>query len=73
MNAPFQLTPQAIDDLDTIWSFIAEDNREAADRVEIEILATSRRLAIHPLIGTKRQDITPRRVLFWTVTKFPTM
>ena len=34
MNAPFQLTPQAIDDLDTIWSFIAEDKRQAADRVE---------------------------------------
>jgi len=34
MNARFQLTPQAMDDLDTIWSFIAEDNREAAGRVE---------------------------------------
>jgi plasmid stabilization system protein ParE len=71
MNARFQLTPQAMDDLDTIWSFIAEDNREAAGRVEMEILATCRRLAKHPLIGTKRQDITPRPVLFWTVTKFP--
>jgi plasmid stabilization system protein ParE len=37
MSAPFQFTPQATEDLDTIWWFIAEDSRDAADRVEIEI------------------------------------
>ena len=71
MNAPFQFTPQATEDLDAIWLFIAEDNREAADRVELEILATCRRLAKHPLMGTRRRDITARPVRFWTVTKFP--
>ena len=64
MNAPFQLTPQAMEDLDAIWWFIAGDNREAADRVESEIVATCKRLAKHPLMGTKRQDITPLRVRF---------
>jgi plasmid stabilization system protein ParE len=54
MNAPFQFTPQATEDLDAIWWFIAEHNREAAGRVELEILATCRRLAKHPLMGTKR-------------------
>lgn len=71
MNAPFQFTQQATEDLDAIWWFIAEDNREAADRVESEIVATCRRLAKYPLTGTKRQDITPLKVRFWTVTKFP--
>jgi len=71
MNAPFQFTPQAAEDLDAIWWFIAEDNRDAADRVEMEIVATCRRLAKHPLMGTKRQDVTPLPVRFWTVTKFP--
>jgi plasmid stabilization system protein ParE len=71
VNAAFQFTPQATDDLDTIWWFIAEDNRDAADRVEMEIVDTCRRLAKHPLMGTKRQDITPLAVRFWTVTKFP--
>jgi antitoxin ParD1/3/4 len=71
MNAPFQLTPQATEDLDAIWWFIAEDNREAADRVEMEILATCRRLAKHPRMGTMRQDVTPRPVRFWIITKFP--
>jgi hypothetical protein len=30
MNAPFQFTPQATEDLDAIWWFIAKDNRDAA-------------------------------------------
>jgi len=70
MNAPFQFTPQATEDLDAIWWFIAEDNRNAADRVELEIPATCRRLAKHPLMGTKRQDITSLPVRFWTLPKF---
>ena len=45
MNALFQFTPKATEDLDAIWWFIAEDNRDAADRVETEIIATCRRLA----------------------------
>jgi antitoxin ParD1/3/4 len=71
MNAGFELTPQATADLDAIWWFIAEDSRDAADRVEIEIAATCRRLAKHPLMGTKREDVTQAPVRFWTVTKFP--
>jgi len=70
MNAPFQFTPQATEDLDAIWWFIGEDNRDAADRVEMEIIATCRRLAKHPRIGTKRQDITSLPVRFWTLPKF---
>ena len=38
--------------------------------MEIEIIATCRRLAKHPLVGTKRQDITPLPVRFWTLPKF---
>jgi plasmid stabilization system protein ParE len=70
MIAPFRLTPQAIEDLDAIWWFIAKDNRDAADRVEMEIVATCRRLAKRPLIGTERRDVTPLPVRFLTVTKF---
>jgi plasmid stabilization system protein ParE len=71
MNAPFLLTPQATEDLDAIWWFIAQGNRDAADRVETEIVTTCRRLAKRPMIGTKRRDITSLPVRFWTVTKFP--
>jgi plasmid stabilization system protein ParE len=71
MNARFQLTPQAVEDLDAIWWNIAEDNWDAAERVEMEILATCHRLARHPRMGTKRQDVTMLPVRFWTITKFP--
>jgi plasmid stabilization system protein ParE len=40
MNAPFELTPHAAEDLDAIWQFIAEDSREAANRVEAEIVGS---------------------------------
>jgi plasmid stabilization system protein ParE len=70
VNAPFQFTLQAIEDLDAIWWFIAEHSRDAAGRVESEIVATCRRFAKHPRMGTKRQDVTPLPVRFWTVTKF---
>jgi plasmid stabilization system protein ParE len=71
MNAPFQFTPEAIEDLDTIWWFIAEHNRDAADRVELEIVAISRRLAKHLRMGIKRQDITPWRYIFGLSRNFP--
>ena len=51
MNALFELTPQATEDLDAIWWFIAEDSRDAANRVEAEIVTSCRRLAKYPLIG----------------------
>jgi len=60
-----------MEDLDAIWWYIAQDSRDAADRVEAEILGTCRRLAKRPRMGTKRLDVTPLRVRFWTVTKFP--
>jgi plasmid stabilization system protein ParE len=70
MNARFQFTPQAAEDLDAIWWFLAENSRRAADTVEAEIIATCRRLAFHPLAGTRRRDITTLPVRFWTLTKF---
>lgn len=33
----FKFTPQAVADLFDIWSYIASDNPEAADRVETAI------------------------------------
>ncbi len=71
MNPPFQLTPQAVDDLDAIWWFIAEDDRDAANRVELEIAAACRRLARYPRIGNRRPGLTPLPVRFWTIPKFP--
>jgi antitoxin ParD1/3/4 len=71
MSCPFRFTPQASEDLDAIWWFIADDNREAADRVEAEIIAACHQLARFPMMGTKRRDVTSLPVRFWTVTRFP--
>ena len=45
MKVRIQFTPQAAEDLDSIWWVIAEHNRDAADRVERQIPATCHRLA----------------------------
>ena len=64
MKTRIQFTAQATEDLDAIWQTIAKDNQYAADRVETEILATCYRLAKHPRIGIRREDITPLTVRF---------
>jgi len=71
MSASFQFSSRALEDLDEILSFIARDNQSAADRLEMEIHATCDRLAKFPLMGTKREDITPFAIRFWTLSKFP--
>lgn len=47
------------------------DSNEAADRVETEIITTCHRLARYPLIGSKRRDVTPLPVRFWTLPRYP--
>jgi plasmid stabilization system protein ParE len=71
MSAPSRFTPQAAEDIDGIWWFIAQNNPEAADRVKMEIIAAYSRLAEDPLMGAKPQDITPLPVRFWAFVKFP--
>jgi plasmid stabilization system protein ParE len=71
MHPSYQFTPQALDDLSEIWDFIAEDNVQAANRVESAILSACNNLARYPLLGSKRSEITPLPVRFWTVTRYP--
>jgi plasmid stabilization system protein ParE len=71
MPTPFQLTPRALNDLSDIWDYIAEDNVGAANRVESAILSVCNSLAKHPMLGSKRTEITLLPVRFWTVTRFP--
>jgi plasmid stabilization system protein ParE len=71
MPTPYRFTPRALDDLSEIWDFIARDNVDAANRVEAAILAACGSLARHPMLGSKRSEITSLPVRFWTVTRFP--
>jgi antitoxin ParD1/3/4 len=67
----YLLTPQAEDDLFSVWSYIAQDNIEAADRVEAQIYAAFDFLVSAPQAGHVRHDLTARPVRFWTVPRFP--
>jgi plasmid stabilization system protein ParE len=70
MNA-YVLTPLAKADIFNIWSYIAEDNESAADRVERAIFDACALIAEAPLHGHSRPDLTSRPLRFWTVTRYP--
>jgi plasmid stabilization system protein ParE len=63
----YQFTPQAVSDLLEIWTFIAQDNPEAADRVEEAVFKACDLLADSPLAGSVRKDMTPLPLRFWVV------
>lgn len=51
-------------DLNTIWEFIAEDNRYAADRIVDQIEATIEALVAFPHQGYRRPNLTSRPLRF---------
>ncbi len=67
MTPRYNLSLQARDDLDMLWSHIAQDNPRNANRVEDEILEACAILAGNPHIGHKREDLTWQPLLFWSV------
>jgi plasmid stabilization system protein ParE len=66
----YQFTPQAVADLFDIWSFIAEDNPAAADRVEEAVFRACDFLADSPFAGRTRKDLTPLPLRFWVVQPY---
>jgi plasmid stabilization system protein ParE len=67
----FRFAPEARDDIREIWSYIAGDSVEAAARVREAIRDSCRRLAQHPNIGHRRNDLTSRKdVRFWPVYSY---
>jgi plasmid stabilization system protein ParE len=67
----YLLTPQAEDDLFTVWSYIAQDDVVAADRVEAQIYEACAFLSSASQAGHIRSDLTSRPVRFWTLPRFP--
>ena len=68
---PYVLTPLAKADIFNIWSYIADDNEDAADRVEQAIYDACAFVAEAPVLGHSRLDLTTRSLRFWTVTRYP--
>jgi toxin ParE1/3/4 len=66
----FVFHPEACNDLDEIWEYIAADNVEAADRVLEEIVDVIRSTVSLPHQGHRRPDLTSRPIRFRVVRDF---
>jgi plasmid stabilization system protein ParE len=67
----FVLTPRARSDLFEIWCYIAENNEEAANRVENAVFDACAFVAQNPLLGHTRNDLTTRNLRFWRLSRYP--
>ena len=67
----YELTSLARADIFAIWTYIARDNEDAADRVERAIYDACEFVAESPSRGHSRQDLTTRELRFWTLTRYP--
>ena len=67
----YALTPLAKEDIFEIWSFIASDKEEIADRVEQAIYEACAFVADARMRGHSRSDLTNRSLRFWTLTHYP--
>jgi plasmid stabilization system protein ParE len=67
----YALTPLAKADIFDIWSYIAEDSEDAANRVEQAIYDACAFVSEGPMRGHSRRDLTPRALRFWTLTRYP--
>jgi plasmid stabilization system protein ParE len=68
---PFQLTENAILDIDGIWLYLLErETLGQADRIVTDLFKAFYKLARNPNIGHRRVDLTGRRVLFYKVFSY---
>ena len=64
------LAPEALQDLQELWDYIATENLDAADRMIDTLFAAFERLAAMPGLGHRREDLTDRPLRFWTVDAY---
>jgi antitoxin ParD1/3/4/toxin ParE1/3/4 len=62
--------PEAFNDLDQIWEYIAERNLDAADGVIADISDALTTLVRSPHIGRRRPDLTSRPLRFKLVRDY---
>ncbi|MFZ0774092.1 MAG: type II toxin-antitoxin system RelE/ParE family toxin [Candidatus Sulfotelmatobacter sp.] len=66
----YVLSPDALQDLQDIWDFIASDNAPAAEKLEDKFFEAFEMLAKRPRMGHTRSDLSERDVRFWTVGSY---
>lgn len=67
----YALTPLAKADIFEIWSYIAADSVDAADRVEAAIYEACEFIAAGPLRGMFVRNLEALASVFWTLVPFP--
>jgi len=67
----YALTPLAKTDIFDIWCYIAQHSEDAATRVEQAIYDACTFLAVAPMRGHCRPDLTARALRFWALTRYP--
>lgn len=66
----YAFTPDAEDDLDEIWEYIAEDDLDSADRVIADIHEAVEALADIPGMGHRRDDLADETLRVWPVHSY---
>src|SRR3712207_5076331 len=66
----FGFHPEALNDLNDVWDFIAADSVDAADRIVEEIFDRIRGLVPFPWQGHRRPDLTSRPLRFVRVRDY---
>ena len=66
----YNLTPEALEDLDNIQQYISADNPVAAENLIEECFSVFDILSKTPLMGHRREDLTPRNVRFWNIHSY---
>jgi plasmid stabilization system protein ParE len=66
----YLLSPEANSDIIAIWRWIAKDSFELADPVDTELHDVFDALAGMPRVGDRREDLTPRPVLFFPLYSY---
>jgi toxin ParE1/3/4 len=69
VSAPL-FTPRADRDLQATAQWIARDNPASAEALLRAALTAARRLRERPGLGRIREDLTPSRYRFWSLTGF---
>jgi plasmid stabilization system protein ParE len=68
--ADYLLSPEALEDLQSIWDFVAADSTDAADKLLDKLFEAFETLARWPGQGHTRADLTNRDVHFWPVGNY---
>jgi plasmid stabilization system protein ParE len=64
------INPDADQDFDDIWEFIAQDSVDSADRWDAALREAFALLGRNPAAGHTRRDLTEEAVLFWPVDRY---